>query len=104
METWGVLGISFLIDGVVLRKTVMTLLANKPQGMSFRDYLRKVRDPTTLAVLMEDGAACLGVLVAAVGIGASQASGMVVWDGLAGVGVSGLLAYMGVYLARLNQK
>jgi len=103
-ETWGVLGISFAIDGLVLRKTISTLVKSKPAHLSFLQHLRKVRDPTTLAVLMEDGAACLGVLVAALGIGATQMTGMVVWDGLAGIGVSGLLAAMGVYLARLNQK
>lgn len=30
---------------------------------------RQMRDPTTLAVLLEDSAACLGVLMAIVGTG-----------------------------------
>ena len=104
METWGVLGISFLIDGLVLSKTVSSLYSNKREGESLLAHLKKIRDPTTLAVLMEDGAACLGVAIAVCGIGASQATGMVVFDGIAGIGVSALLGIVGFNLARLNQK
>jgi len=104
LETWGVLGFSFMVDGVVLKKTLQTLFASKPEGVPFLKYLRKIRDPTTLAVIMEDSAACLGVVMAVVGIGATQMTDMVIFDSIAGVGISGLLAYMGYSLAKLNQK
>ncbi len=103
-ETWTVLSLSFVIDGIVLARTMATLMDNKPKNMSFLKYCRTIRDPTTLAVLMEDSAACIGVIIAVAGIGATQLSGLVVFDGLAGMSISTLLASMGIYLARLNQK
>ena len=38
------------------------------------------------------------------GIGASQLTGMPIWDSVAGVGISCLLGSVGFYLARLNQQ
>eukprot|EP01041_Mallomonas_annulata_P007353 gene7353-15010_t len=102
-ETWSVLGFSFLVDGFVLSKTVGKLKRTKPPNITLLKHIQNLRDPTTAAVLMEDGAACIGVTIAVAGIGLSQLSHMLLWDGLAGVGISALLAFMGVYLARLNQ-
>ena len=53
---------------------------------------------------MEDSAACVGVLVAAGGIAVSQYTHMIIWDGLAGLTVAGIMGYMGLYLARMNQR
>jgi len=103
-EMWVVLGFSFLVDGWVLRKTFNNILSTKSQNMSFIQHLRKIRDPTTLAVFMEDSAACLGVVIAMAGIGASQLMGTPIYDSIAGVGISCLLGGVGFYLARLNQQ
>ena len=74
-------------------------------GLSFWTYATtKVRDPATLAVLLEDGAACLGVVLAIGGIGMTHYTGMPVFDGLAGVGISGLLAAMGLALVKVNHR
>lgn len=102
-HVWCVLGLSFVVDGYVLSQTVKGLLANKPPGVSFYSYVKGLRDPTTAAVLMEDGAACTGVLIAASGLAASHFTNTVVWDGYAGLAISGLLGAMGIYLVRLNQ-
>lgn len=56
------------------------LRASKPAHMSFYEYLRKIRDPTTLAVMLEDSGACLGVILAMVGIGMSQYTANPVFD------------------------
>ena len=48
--------------------------------MSFLEYLRKIRDPTTLAVMLEDSGACLGVVLAMIGIGMSQYTANPVFD------------------------
>jgi len=86
-HVWSVLGFSLAIDGVVFARVVQSMYATKPKGMSFSAYLKTIRDPATIAVLLEDGAACTGVLVAGTGIGLSHMSGSPVFDGLAGVGV-----------------
>lgn len=103
-DVWGVLGISFLIDGSVLQQTVTMLRASKPAHLTLWEHIRRVRDPTTLAVLLEDSGACLGVLMAMVGIGVSQATANPVFDSIGGVCISGLLAAMGLALARLNER
>mmetsp|Transcript_3353 Transcript_3353/g.4849 ORF Transcript_3353/g.4849 Transcript_3353/m.4849 type:complete len:333 (+) Transcript_3353:1-999(+) len=79
-EVWGVLGMSFVVDGYVFSKTVQGVRASMridgsqdTKNMSFWTYATtKVRDPATLAVLLEDGAACLGVVLAIGGIGMTQ--------------------------------
>ena len=72
--------------------------------MPLFEFCKSLRDPTTAAVLMEDAAACTGVIIAGAGIAIAQATSMPAFDSLAGIGVSLLLGSMGLYLARLNQK
>jgi zinc transporter 9 len=104
VECWAVLAFSFLIDGWVLTRTIKQIRLSKPPGIPFFKHLRSVRDPTTQAVFMEDAAACVGVVAAIAGVGASQLTGMVVWDSVAGLSISFLLGGVGLYLARLNQR
>lgn len=101
---WGVLAFSFAVDGWVLMKTIGSVRKTQPPNVTFFQHCLKIRDPTTAAVLMEDGAACLGIVIAVAGIGATQTTGLALFDGLAGLGISGLMASMGIYLARLNQQ
>lgn len=107
-EVWGVLGMSFVVDGYVFGKTVQGIRETMPETtpkLSFWKYATtKVRDPATLAVLLEDGAACLGVVLAIGGIGLTQYTEMPVFDALAGVGISGLLAAMGLALVNVNHR
>jgi solute carrier family 30 (zinc transporter), member 9 len=103
-ETWTVLGVAFVVDGTVLYKTLQKVYLTKPEGMDLLSHIRSIRDPTMQAVLMEDAAACGGVLIAVLGIGSAQATGFVVLDSVAGMGIAGILGAMGLYLARLNQK
>lgn len=104
-DVWGVLGMSFIIDGSVLYKSIQVskapdvyskhaaaltrvqhsllpqnLMENKPADLTLWQYIKRVRDPTTLAVLLEDGGACIGILMAIVGIGLSQATGNPMFD------------------------
>jgi len=103
-EIWSVLAFSFVIDGYVLTKTINDVRADQPKDVSFWNHTWNIRDPALMAILLEDGAACLGVLLAAGGLILTAATGMSVFDGLAGVGVSGLLAGMGLVLVRLNKE
>lgn len=106
-EVWSVLGLSFLIDGYVLQKTITDIRETMPENKGrtpFLSYVSTIRDPATMAVLLEDGAACLGILIAIAGITASSATGMPIFDGIAGLGISGLLATMGLVLVRINHR
>ena len=110
LEVWGVLGMSFTVDGYVFWKTIQGVMASKRidgdcKQMSFWKYATtKVRDPATLAVLLEDGAACIGVVIAIGGIGATQYTGLPVCDAVAGMGISALLGAMGLALVQVNHR
>lgn len=101
---WGVLGLSFVVDGYVLSRTIQETLATKPKGIKYFQHLSNMRDPAVLAVLLEDGAACLGVVMCFGGIAASHFTGNPIWDGVAGVGISSLLGCMGLALVRMNHR
>lgn len=103
-DVWGVLGVSFLIDGSVLYQTMQLLRDSKPKHLTLWEHIRRIRDPTTLAVLLEDSGACLGVVMAIVGIGLSHALANPVYDSIGGLCISSLLAAMGLALARLNER
>ena len=102
------LGCSFAIDGVVLLKVVRELRAQAAaKGYAgLRPYLAREggRDPFMMAVLLEDAAACAGVLLAGAGIGLAQCTGVVAWDPLASIAIGGLLGGVAVHLVRLNQR
>jgi len=104
MEVWGVLGVSFLVDGVVFSRALGTIMRDKPPGTSPFQHIMNIKDPTTMAVVLEDGAACAGVIIASVGISLSHVLLSPIYDGAAGLGVSLLLAGMGATLVRLNQR
>mmetsp|Transcript_24432 Transcript_24432/g.34097 ORF Transcript_24432/g.34097 Transcript_24432/m.34097 type:complete len:674 (-) Transcript_24432:22-2043(-) len=103
-EVWTVLGFSLAVDGYVLGKTVAGIRESMPENVSFWSHVQKIRDPATLAVLLEDGAACLGVVIAVGGIGATQMTGLPVFDGIAGVAISCLLGTMGLVLVKINHR
>jgi zinc transporter 9 len=103
-EVWSVLVFSFLVDGYVLTKTIADVKLNQPKGVTLWQHIWNTRDPALMAILLEDGAACFGVVMAGGGIALTAASGMPIFDGLAGVGISGLLAGMGLVLVRLNKE
>lgn len=104
LEVWSVLALSFLIDGYVLTQTLAEVSEGKPKGVSYWKHAMNIRDPATLAVLLEDGAACLGIVIAIAGITASHISGNPIYDGIAGVGISALLGAMGITLVRVNHR
>ena len=104
IEMWTVLGFSFAVDGYVLSQTVSSLYRTKPKGVSFLQHIRNIRDPTTSAVLMEDSAACTGILVAVAGVGLTQLTHSPIWDGIGGIGVAAIMGVMGLYLASINHQ
>ena len=61
----GVIIISLIIEGAVLVFAAKALQAQPPkEGLPFGHYLKTHADPTELAVLLEDGAAGLGLFIA----------------------------------------
>lgn len=105
-HVWGVLGVSFAVDGYVFTKTILEVKESMPSDGSTTlwKHIYRIRDPAILAILLEDGAACLGILMAFSGLALTELLDNPVFDALAGVGISGLLAAMGVILVRVNHR
>jgi hypothetical protein len=66
---WGlaVLFLSTFVEGYTLMVAARAVLAGaRAAGMRFLDYIRSGRDPVSVAIMAEDGAAVAGVIVAAI--------------------------------------
>ena len=56
---------SLLLEGYSLLVAIRTVTAGAAsQGLSFTEFVRRGMDPTSIAVMMEDGAACAGLIIA----------------------------------------
>lgn len=67
---------------------------------NFFTAIQRSKDPTTFAVLFEDTAAMLGLIVAAIGVFLTDITGNPVYDGLSSLVIGAILALIAVLLAR----
>lgn len=100
--TWVVLALSFLLESGSTIVAVRSLRSHR-SGMPLVRFLREKADPATLAILLEDGAALLGLSLAAVGIAATRLTGTPVWDSVASILVGALLGVIAVVLVFENR-
>ncbi len=73
---------------------------NRVRGQwGFLEAIQRAKDPTIFVVLFEDSAAMLGLVVAFVGIWLTQATGFLVFDGIASVTIGLILFGTAIWLA-----
>ncbi|MDC3957045.1 cation diffusion facilitator family transporter [Polyangium jinanense] len=101
--TFVVLGLSFLIEGSALVFAARSIAAQRG-SMPFFRYVREKADPASVAILLEDGAAVLGLFLAAIGIVASYYTGSPVWDAIASILVGLLLGFVAIHLVTQNRE
>lgn len=96
-----VLVASFVIEGYVL---YLALKAAKQgaRGASLWAYLRRDAEPGTVAVVLEDGAACFGIVIALTGIVLARVTGQPAWDAAASITIGVLLGAVAVWLIARN--
>lgn len=102
--TWAivVLCISFLMDGSVL--TIAYRELKKAAGdVPFLKYINTGADPSAVAVLLEDLAACSGVLIALTAIFLTEVTGKVYWDAIGSILVGLLLGWVAIWLITRNR-
>jgi cation diffusion facilitator family transporter len=99
MVNYVVLGLSLLFEGGTWWVALREFRRHKG-AQGYFEAFRRSKDPTTFTVLFEDTAAMLGLLIALVGIGASQALAMPVLDGVASIAIGVVLAISSLLLAR----
>ncbi|MFE4380141.1 cation diffusion facilitator family transporter [Streptomyces cyaneofuscatus] len=98
-----VLGVAFLLEGYSLR-TGVKQVRREASRLRVPDtyYLRHTPDTAVKAVVMEDSAALIGLLLAAGGLLGGQLTGSGVWDGIASCLIGLLLVYVAWVLGRSN--
>lgn len=98
-----ILAVAFVLEGSSLLKAVRQVRgAARQRRISARQYLRTTTDTTIKAVTFEDGAALVGLVLAALGLLLEQLTGDPLWDGLSAILIGVLLVAVAVSLARAN--
>jgi zinc transporter 9 len=101
--TFGVLGLSLLIEGGALVFAFRTLTRHRG-SMSVVRFIREKADPAALAILLEDSAAVFGLLLAAAGIGLSYLTQNPLWDSIGSIIVGLLLGVVAIVLVLENRE
>eukprot|EP01080_Neovahlkampfia_damariscottae_P004524 gene4524-7902_t len=102
--TGAVLFTSFVVDFSVFSSVIKGLIKEKPKDVTLWKYLLNIKDPMVLAVLLEDIAATLGVIIASVGIGLALFTGYNVFDGIASLIIGVLLGAVAWTLVMMNKR
>ncbi|MFE4964822.1 cation diffusion facilitator family transporter [Streptomyces sp. NPDC056660] len=98
-----VLAVAFVLEGFSLRTGLKQAYGEAARfRVSFKRYLRRTPDTAVKAVVMEDSAALVGLVLAAGGLLGGQLTGSGVWDGLASLLIGLLLLYVAWVLGRSN--
>ncbi|MCW2540528.1 MAG: cation diffusion facilitator family transporter [Frankiales bacterium] len=96
-----VLAIGLVLEGASFRQaTKQATRAARRGRRSVRSYLRDPDDPTVKSVFLEDSAALIGLVIAALGVGLHQLTGSSVWDGGASLCIGLLLVVAAFLLAQ----
>ena len=96
---YGVLAIAFALEGGSTVAAFREFNAAR-RGQSWWQALTSTKDATTVIVLLENGAAMAGILIAAIGLALSQLTGNPRFDGVASVLIGLLLGVVAIFLAR----
>lgn len=94
-----VLGVSMLFEGGAWLIALKEFKRQKGE-QGYLEAVEAGKDPTAFAVLLEDSAALLGLLVALAGLALSQLTGNMIFDGGASIVIGLILASTAVILAR----
>jgi divalent metal cation (Fe/Co/Zn/Cd) transporter len=99
---YAVLGLSILFEGgswfIALRE-----FRKQTDGRGWFRTVRRSKDPTIFAVLFEDSAALIGLVIALVGIMLGDLLEMPILDGVASIGIALVLAATAIFLGYESQ-
>ncbi|KAK9149893.1 hypothetical protein Scep_008650 [Stephania cephalantha] len=99
-----VIGGSFLIEGASLVVAIHAVRKGAAaEGMSVRDYVWRGHDPTSVAVMTEDGAAVTGLAIAAASLVAVNQTGNAIYDPIGSIIVGNLLGMVAIFLIQRNR-
>ncbi len=99
----GVLIFSLAMEGYVLWVAIQAV-RQQADGRPFFEFLRKHADPATVAVVLEDSAACLGCVIAMAAILLTKYTGQNYWDSIGSLTIGLLLGAIAVWLVWRNSQ
>jgi cation diffusion facilitator family transporter len=92
LVAYAVLGVAFLFEGVSWLKAARQLKGEASEAkVGTLDHVVNTPDPTTKTVALEDSAALVGILLAALGLTLDVLTGSGAWDGVASIMIGLLL-------------
>jgi cation diffusion facilitator family transporter len=98
-----VLGAAFLFEGISFVRALWQLRHEAGvAGASVVGHLRTEAEPALRAVVFEDGAALVGLVLAAAGLALDELTGSQVWDAVASLAIAVLLVLVAFGLGRQN--
>jgi cation diffusion facilitator family transporter len=98
---YAVLAVALLADGASLVRAVrQTRTQAAEKSLPYRRFVSESKDPAPKTVLFEDSAAVLGIVLALLGVGLHQLTGLRAFDAAASIAIGVLLALVAVWLAR----
>lgn len=104
-----ILLIAFFFEANALRialKQFTKTIKNRGEKVTFASMInefKESKDTTILTVIVEDSAAILGIIIAAIGIFLSDMTGNSVYDAISSLFIGGLLMFFAFFLARENR-
>jgi len=103
--TWAivVLLVSASFEGYVLYVAVRGVKQDS-EGAPFFRYLKREADPSAVAVILEDSAACLGVGIALLAILLTKITGAYYWDSIGSIVIGCLLGLIAIWLIARNHQ
>jgi zinc transporter 9 len=105
MIAFGIIGFAFIAEGYSFWVAFKEFTRQRKEaGMDFSQYFRETRDPTTLAVLIEDSVAVLGLSFALAGMLLSAYTGSPLFDIAAALMIALLMGFLALFLAMTNKK
>lgn len=96
-----ILAVSFVIEGATFLLALKELLS-KNKKRKIKNILA-YGDPTTVAVVLEDAVAVLGLIVAFVSILLAKYTGNPIWDSIGSILIGLLLGIMAIILININR-
>ena len=105
-QIWVLLGVllfSLVIEGGTLAVAIVAVNKQRKGRGLFR-WFQSSSDPMGAAVLLEDGAAVTGVLIASVCVGLTLWTGSPVWDSIGSIVIGLMLGVIAVLLVQRNRE
>ena len=98
MVNYIVLGLALVFEGAAWFFAFREFSRSKGRW-GYLEAIQRAKDPSIFVVLFEDSAAMLGLLVAFAGVWISQATGILIFDGIASVVIGLILVGTSIWLA-----